>query len=131
MVKIQKERIDVLHYIELLKSKSVGSIVTFLGEPRRSKEDGSVTSINFIADKEEATKTLKKIEEEALATDKIKDIIIVHRIGNIVLKEVALFVGVSSAHRQEGFKICSTVVDKVKSINSIKMEIMYETDRNS
>ena len=131
MVKVQKEKIDLLHYIESLKRSDVGSIVTFLGEPRRSKEDGNVTSINFAVDEEKATEALKSIEKEALNTGKIKDIIIVHRKGNIPLREITLFVGVSSAHRQEGFEICSRVVSKVKKIDSIKMEIKYETDRDS
>lgn len=131
MVKLQKEKIDVMPYIELLKRSDVGSIVTFLGEPRRSKEDGNVTSINFVVDKERVIKTLKSIEKEVFDTKKIKDIIIVHRIGNVPLKETSLFVAVSSAHRQEGFEICSEVVDKIKKTDSIKMEIKYETDRDS
>jgi len=131
MVKIQEEKINVLHYIELLKRNDAGSVIAFLGEPRRSSKDGKVISIKYTAYKSMVINEMKKIEKEALSTNGIKDVVIVHRIGNVSLKEISLFVGISSAHRGEGFKVCNMVVDKIKEGVPIWKEIKYEGSRNS
>jgi len=123
MIKILKEKIDILHYVELLKKDDAGAIVTFLGEPRKSVEDGDVISINYTAYETMALSEMKKIEQEALNISGIKEVIIIHRIGEVLLQEVSLFVGISSAHREEGFKVCSMIVDKVKEKVPIWKEI--------
>ena len=123
MIKILKEKIDILHYVELLKKDDAGAIVTFLGEPRKSIKDGDVMSINYTAYETMALSEMKKIEQEALNISGIKEVIIIHRIGEVSLQEVSLFVGISSAHREEGFKICSMIVDKVKEKVPIWKEI--------
>ncbi|MCD6106753.1 MAG: molybdenum cofactor biosynthesis protein MoaE [Caldisericaceae bacterium] len=123
MIKILKEKIDILHYVELLKKDDAGAVVTFLGEPRKSIEDGDVISINYTAYEAMALSEMKKIEQEALNISGIKEVIIIHRIGEVLLQEVSLFVGISSAHREEGFKVCSMVVDKVKEKVPIWKEI--------
>ena len=131
MIKILKEKIDILHYVELLKKNDTGAIVTFLGEPRKSIEDGDVISINYTAYETMALSEIEKIEQEALNINGIKEIIIIHRIGEVPLQEVSLFVGISSAHREEGFKVCSMVVDKVKEKVPIWKEIKYERSGDS
>jgi len=123
MIKILKEKIDILHYVELLKKDDAGAIVTFLGEPRKSVEDGDVISINYTAYETMVLSEMKKIEQEALNISGIKEVIIIHRIGEVLLQEVSLFVGISSAHREEGFKVCSMIVDKVKEKVPIWKEI--------
>jgi len=70
-----------------------------------------------------ALSEMKKIEQEALNISGIKEVIIIHRIGEVLLQEVSLFVGISSAHREEGFKVCSMIVDKVKEKVPIWKEI--------
>lgn len=131
MIKILKEKIDMLHYVELLKKGDAGAIVTFLGEPRKSTEDGDVISINYTVYEAMALSEMKKIEQEALGISGIKEVIIIHRIGEVPLQEVSLFVGISSAHREEGFKVCSMVVNKVKEKVPIWKEIKYARNRDS
>ncbi len=131
MVKIQRDKIDVNLLEDMLKKNDAGAVILFLGEPRRSPEDGDVVSINYTAYEEMAIKEMEKIENEAKNKFHVKDVIIVHRIGNIPLKEISFFVGVSSAHREEGFKACQWIVDEVKSTVPIWKEIRYEIGRNS
>ena len=131
MVKIQKNKINIQDVEERLKSDDAGAIVFFLGEPRRSAEDGKVVSINYTAYADMALKEMQKIENEAKKSFKVKNIVIIHRIGEIPLKEISFFVAVSSAHRGEGFDACGWIVDEVKSKVPIWKEIMYEESRNS
>ncbi len=131
MIKILKEKIDILHYTELLKKDDAGAIVTFLGEPRKSTEDGDVISINYTAYETMALSEMEKIEQEALGINGIKEVIIIHRIGEVPLQEASLFVGISSAHREQGFRVCSMVVDRIKEKVLIWKEIKYAGSRDS
>lgn len=131
MVDLSKEPLEIDSYINTLKHWNAGGIVVFLGEPRRSNEDGPVISIDYIAYEEMAFKELKKIESEALEKDGIIDVIIVHRIGEVQLKEVSFFVGVSSEHREEGFEACYFIVGEVKKRVPIWKEMKYDWDRDS
>lgn len=128
MVKLQKEPIDISPLVESLKSPLSGSIVFFLGIPRRSEKDGSVESIKYSAYEEMAIRELKKIGEEALRRNGVLDVIIVHRVGTVTLEETSLFVGVSSAHREEGFDVAQWIVDEIKKIVPIWKEIKYENN---
>ncbi len=130
MVGLTKEALNIDSLIQNLKNSNAGSIVIFLGEPRRSEEDGPVVLINYSAYEEMALIELKKIELEALKRNGIIDVIIIHRIGNVPLTELSFFVGVSSAHREEGFQACSFIVDEVKKKVPIWKEMRYERDRS-
>jgi len=131
MVKLTKEKINEKELIENLRNEEGGSVVIFLGEPRKGKDDGDVSSIEYTAYEEMAIQELKKIEEAASNKEGILDVIIVHRLGDIPLKETSLFVGVSSRHREEGFEIAQWIIDEVKKIVPIWKEIKYEGNRNS
>jgi Molybdopterin converting factor, large subunit len=131
MVKLTKEKINEKELIENLRNEEGGSVLVFLGEPRKGKDDGDVSSIEYTAYEEMAVQELKKIEEAALNKKGILDVIIVHRLGDVPLKETSLFVGVSSRHREEGFEIAQWIIDEVKKIVPIWKEIKYEGNRNS
>ncbi len=130
MVRIGGE-IDVEAVKEKLKRDGAGAIVIFLGEPRRSKEDGNVVSINYTAYEEMAVKEAEKIEREAKEKFPILDVVIMHRLGNVPLKEVSFLVGVSSPHRKEAFEACAWITDEVKKRVPVWKEIIYEGSGNS
>ena len=130
MISLVKEPLNIGLLIQSLKNDNAGSIVVFLGEPRRGEEDGEVISIEYSAYEEMALKELKKIESEALKRDGVIDVIIIHKIGSVSLKEISFFVGVTSSHRKEGFQACSFIVDEVKKKVPIWKEIKYDRDRS-
>ncbi|NCO28008.1 MAG: hypothetical protein COS15_02585 [Caldiserica bacterium CG02_land_8_20_14_3_00_36_38] len=130
MVSLTKDDLNIDSLIRNLKNSNAGSIIVFLGEPRRSIEDGPIVSIEYSAYEEMALKELKKIESEALKRDGVIDVIIIHKIGNVSLKEISFFVGVTSSHRKEGFQACSFIVDEVKKKVPIWKEIKYDRDRS-
>ncbi len=131
MVKIQEGKIDTEKVKASLKRNDVGAILIFLGEPRRSAEDGDVLSINYTAFKEMAIKEMQKIEKKAVEKFSIKEAVIVHRVGFIPLQEISFLVAVSSAHRREAFDACRWIVDAVKEKVPIWKEIKYERSRDS
>ncbi len=130
MVLIGSE-IDIESVKEKLKRNEVGAIVMFLGEPRRSPEDGDVVSINYTAYEEMAVKEAEKIECEAKNKFPVLDVVIMHKLGNVPLRDISFLVAVSSPHRKEAFEACAWITDEVKKRVPIWKEIIYEGSRNS
>jgi len=130
MVFISEDVIPIEKFENMLKDDSAGGIVVFLGEPRRGKEDGAVVSIHYTAYREMAEKEMLKIEKEAKERFGVKNIVIAHRLGDIPLKTISFFVGVSAPHRKECFEACAWIVDQVKLFVPIWKEIRYERNGN-
>jgi molybdopterin synthase catalytic subunit len=53
--------------------------------------------------------------EEALRKFSIVDARCVHRIGDLAIGDLAVWVGVSAAHRGAAFDACRYIIDEVKS----------------
>jgi molybdopterin synthase catalytic subunit len=62
-----------------------------------------------------AEKEGERIIEEALGRFAIVEARCVHRIGELRIGELAVWVGVSAAHRGAAFDACRYVIDEVKS----------------
>ena len=55
-----------------------------------------------------------RIVAEALRRFPVKRALCIHRVGSLGLGEMAVWVGVSSAHRGEAFDACRFIIDAVK-----------------
>jgi molybdopterin synthase catalytic subunit len=99
---------------ELLDAR-VGGYASFEGWVRDHNDGRSVVGLRY-----EAYATLAETEgeaflAEALAKFDILDAHCVHRTGDLALGELAVWVGVSAAHRDAAFAACRYVIDEVKS----------------
>src|SRR6185437_8902467 len=56
-----------------------------------------------------------RIIEEVLARFEIAQVLCVHRVGELALSELAVWVGVSAAHRDAAFAACRYVIDEIKT----------------
>ena len=61
-----------------------------------------------------ALKEGKRVLDQAAARWPIKHALVVHREGLLALGDVAVWVGVSSPHRDEAFSACRWIIDEVK-----------------
>ena len=92
-----------------------GSYITFEGRVRADEfEGGKVEKIIYESYVEMAEREIEKIKKEAFEKFKVNEIIIKHRIGEVKVGEVALFVAVVSGHRKEGFSAIQYIVDEIK-----------------
>ena len=107
-----KIHIDVLY--NNLTDPICGAIVTFEGRVRNHNHGKEITSLYYECYYSMALKVLNEIKEEALKKWNVKNIIVVHRTGNIPIGEIAVWIGVSSIHRKEAFKVCEFMIDEIK-----------------
>lgn len=125
--RIQKEPIDVKSLIEATRNADSGAIVTFQGTVRRFSVDTEVSSLHYEAYEEMALKKMDEIMKDTVSKFSVLDVNIIHRIGDVNLKEDSVAIVVSSPHRKEAFQACEFVIDSIKeSVPIWKMDITPE-----
>jgi molybdopterin synthase catalytic subunit len=97
-----------------LQDLGSGGYVSFEGWVRDQNEGQDVTRLEYEAFQELAVKEGDRIVAEALRRFPVKHALCVHRVGSLGLGDMAVWVGVSSAHRGEAFDACRFIIDEVK-----------------
>jgi molybdopterin synthase catalytic subunit len=93
---------------------SAGGYVSFEGWVRDHNEGLAVQRLEYEAFEALAIKEGERIVSEALDRFPIKHALCLHRVGELGIGEMAVWVGVSSEHRAEAFDACRYVIDAVK-----------------
>jgi molybdopterin synthase catalytic subunit len=97
-----------------LLDHGAGGYVSFEGWVRDHNEGREVTRLEYEAFQALAVKEGNRILTEAVQRFPIKHAACVHRVGSLDLSDMAVWVGVSSAHRAEAFDACRFIIDEVK-----------------
>ena len=93
----------------------VGAYASFEGWVRDHTDGRSVHGLRYESYDVLAQREGEAIIEEALARFDILDAACVHRTGDLAIGELAVWVGVTAAHRDAAFAACRHVIDEVKS----------------
>ena len=93
----------------------VGAYASFEGWVRDHNDGRSVHGLRYESYDVLAQREGEAIIEEALARFDILDAACVHRTGDLAIGELAVWVGVTAAHRDAAFAACRHVIDEVKS----------------
>jgi molybdopterin synthase catalytic subunit len=97
-----------------LQDLGSGGYASFEGWVRDHNEGREVTGLEYEAFQELAVKEGDRIVAEAVRRFPVKHALCIHRVGSLGLGEMAVWVGVSSAHRGEAFDACRFIIDEVK-----------------
>ena len=97
-----------------LKDVSAGGYCAFEGWVRNHHLGRDVTSLTYEAYEPMALKQGDRVLEEALAKFEIIDARAVHRIGDLRPGDLAIWIGVTAAHRAEAFEACRYLIDTIK-----------------
>lgn len=107
--------IDADELRRALADHDVGAVVTFEGRVRDHNDGRAVSGLAYEAYAELAEAEGAHIIDEARAQFAIVQVSCVHRVGELTLGELAVWVGVSAAHREAAFAACRYVIDEVKA----------------
>ncbi len=97
-----------------MRDVTCGGFAAFEGWVRNHNEGLAVTRLEYEAFAELAEKEGARIVDEARARFGVTRAACVHRVGSLALSDVAVWVGVSAAHRDEAFRACRYIIDEVK-----------------
>ena len=110
-----------------MQSPQAGAYASFEGWVRDHHAGRSVTGLNYEAYAALAESEGLRILAEATRRFDIADAACVHRTGELVPGELAVWVGVSAAHRGPAFEACRWIIDEVKSRVPIWKHERYAT----
>ena len=97
-----------------LANDGAGACVTFEGRVRNNNAGQAVQTLDYQAYGALAAKEGGKILDEAKERFAILDARCVHRVGSLAVGDLAVWVGVSAAHRDAAFAACRFIIDEVK-----------------
>jgi molybdopterin synthase catalytic subunit len=93
----------------------VGAHASFEGWVREENEGRPVQGLHYEAYVALAESEGERILAQALDAFDIIDAGCVHRIGELAIGELAVWVGVTAAHRDPAFAACRFIIDAVKA----------------
>ena len=97
-----------------LADPGCGGYAAFEGWVRDNNEGARVRRLEYEAFEELAVREGERIVAEAIARFGVAHAACVHRVGELAVGELAVWVGVSAAHRDEAFRACRYIIDEVK-----------------
>ena len=97
-----------------LASSHAGALVTFEGRVRDTNDGRAVLRLEYEAYPALSLKEGQAVIDEALAQPGVLGARCVHRVGNLAIGDVAVWVGVIGGHRGEAFTACRYIIDEVK-----------------
>jgi len=117
MISIQQEDFDVGAEYKALTENDIasGAVVTFVGRVRDMNLSRNVTGLHLEHYPGMTEKSLQSIIDEAKSRWSILRYKIIHRIGDLQLGDNIVFVGVTSAHREDAFHVAEFLMDYLKT----------------
>jgi molybdopterin synthase catalytic subunit len=92
----------------------VGAYASFEGWVRDHNDGRTVVGLRYEAYADMAEAEGERILEQARARFDILDVHCVHRVGDLAIGELAVWVGATAAHRDAAFAACRFAIDEVK-----------------
>ena len=97
-----------------LADPACGGFASFEGWVRDSNEGQRVRRLEYEAFEALGVREGERIIAEARERFGVAHAACAHRIGSLAIGELAVWVGVSAAHRDEAFRACRYIIDEVK-----------------
>jgi molybdopterin synthase catalytic subunit len=98
-----------------LADARAGACVTFEGWVRDHNDGRPVRALDYEAYGALAEKEGARIVAETLAKFPVSRVVCVHRTGGLKIGDLAVWIGVASAHRGAAFDACRHLIDEVKA----------------
>ena len=111
---------------DTLDDDSCGAFVCFEGRVRNHNNATSVERLTYYGYEDLALNQGRAIIEEAKRRFEITHAIAIHRIGALDIGDVAVWVGVVSAHRYPAFDACRWILDTIKADIPVWKQEYYE-----
>ena len=108
------DNLDALALRRSLEDPACGGYAAFEGWVRNLNEGREVRRLEYEAFESLAVREGERIIDEARSKFGVTNARCVHRIGDLPLGEIAVWVGVSAPHRDEAFRAGRYIIDEVK-----------------
>jgi molybdopterin synthase catalytic subunit len=114
LVDLRNTRLSIEEALAAVAHSSAGGTALFIGSVRNENENRAVTLLEYEAYPSMAIKEMNAIVEELQAEIADTRLAVLHRIGKLVVGDIAVVCAASAAHRGEAFRACRALIDRIK-----------------
>ena len=118
--------IEVEQLKQGLMNSHCGALVTFEGWVRNHNNARPVERLTYYGYEQLALNQGRKLSEQAKQQFAIEHAVAVHRIGDLAIGDMAVWVGIISAHRYPAFDACRWLLDAIKADIPIWKQEFYQ-----
>jgi molybdopterin synthase catalytic subunit len=113
-VALTRERIDAEGLVARLKHGEDGAVAVFDGIVRNNTRGRRTLYLVYEAYEEMALQQMRALAAKAAEDFKIRDVAIIHRLGQLGVGETSVLIAVAAAHRGAAFDACRWLIDTLK-----------------
>lgn len=123
---ITRDAIDLHSFLASKPPENCGASACFFGWVRNHHEGRSVTRLNYECYEALANKEIGRFVREVQGKYHGSAVRVLHRVGVIEVGEIAVAIHVSSEHRDEAFRACREVIERIKQTVPIWKQEFYQ-----
>ena len=126
-VELVRDVIDSAGIADALKHGSDGAVTVFDGIVRDNTRGRRTLHLEYTALEPLALTEMRRLCAEAVERFGVRDVALVHRLGELRIGETSVLIAVASAHRGVTFEACRWLIDTLKKTVPIyKREIFVD-----
>lgn len=114
LARITTEPLDPERLRAVIADPAGGAVALFIGVVRNHDEGRTVSALSYSAHPSATDRLLEILSRYAERAD-VLAIAVEHRIGDLQVGDTAVICGVTSAHRDVAFTVCSALIEEVKA----------------
>ena len=115
MPRVTREPIDPSSLLSEARRDGDGGLTLFVGVVRDHADGRSVTAMEYEAYEPMAEAEMERIEADLAARFPAVRLVMRHRVGRLLVGEVAVVVAASAPHREEAFAACRAGIEEIKA----------------
>ena len=115
LVALRDEPLSVDEALASVRHASAGGVCLFLGTVRDHSDGRSVVRLEYEAYASMAVAEMTRIAQEIAAEIPETRLAVVHRTGSLAVGDVAVVCAASAPHRDEAYRACRALIDRVKA----------------
>ncbi len=106
--------LSVDEVLAAVSDPAAGGVALFVGTVRDHDAERLVTGLEYLAHPA-AIDQLRAVAEKVAADYPVRALAAVHRVGDLVVGDLAVVVAVACPHRAEAFAACHKLIDELKA----------------
>ncbi len=114
LVALRETPLDIGEVYAAVADQAAGGVAVFVGTVRDSDDGRPVDSLAYSAHPS-AEQQLRAAADRVAAQPSVIAVAVAHRVGDLVLGDLAVVVAASTAHRADAFAACRELIDDVKA----------------
>lgn len=125
-VRLQRESIDAGALSSEIKNGADGAVVIFDGIVRDNTRGRRTLYLEYEAYEPMALTQMRALAAEAKQRFAVRDVTLVHRLGQLQIGQSSVWIAVASAHRAQAFEACRWMIDTLKKTVPIWKREFFE-----